>query len=105
MKSIVLIALLSLSSMAFAKSSCTVYSSDSELTQGMNKDTICREAFFAVVGSYTEMDQAQIVIQTSGRGMYHVNLGSIKILMNSGEAYSAKGTLHWYPGDEYVVLE
>ena len=33
------------------------------------------------------------------------NLGSIKILMNSGEAYSAKGTLHWYPGDEYVVLE
>lgn len=105
MKSIVLITLLSLSSMAFAKSSCTVYSSDAELTQGINKDTICREAFFAVVGNYSEMNQAQIVIQTSGCGMYYVKLGTINILMNSGEAFSASGTLHWNPDGERVLLD
>lgn len=92
-----------LSQQAFA--ACTVISDDSELTSGVNKETICRDTLVAVTGSYADHEDYTVSIVTSDRGMYYVKLSQIVVSHPKMETLVTSGTLNWYPGDSYVDLD
>lgn len=74
-----------------------------ELTKGVNKDSICDESFYALKND-KQVIAKKMVITVTGRSMHSVSL-SMKVLTENNKLISQKGTLIWYPGDEYVVLD
>lgn len=104
MRIFAILALLTLSIQSFASDyTCTVISNEHpELTRGINKDTICRESFYAIKSDLTRITTKMKIFVTA-RSMYSVSL-LIENTDENNQSFSNQGVLHWYPGDEYVIL-
>ena len=84
---------------------CILLTKYTELRSGLNKDTICSDTLIAVTTDYRMSDVDLVISANSGRETYQVSLEAISLTTKSGQVlYKGAGTMHWYPGDSYVIL-